>query len=134
MSTNKNTHNGSKGLVEAGLAIGAIAAGAAGAYFMFGSKKAKQNRAHMKSWVYKAKSEVIDRMEQLKNVSEDEYKKLVDTVINTYQNKGNVSVQEVAQIAKDLKAHWKNIRNDIKKHTSTRSTTAKPSAKKKTAK
>lgn len=129
MKKNQNARKddmNTQALVGAGLAVGALAAAAAGTYFLYGSKNAKKNRAHVRSWAYKAKSEVLENLHALQEVSETEYKKLIDSVLSNYQNVDDITVQEVAQVAKDLKDQWKHIRNELKK-------TSKSGAKKKAA-
>ena len=51
-------------------------------------------------------------MEALKNVTETEYHKIVDTVAKAYSFSGDK--KEVAQLAKELKSHWGSISKNKK--------------------
>lgn len=110
-TNNKNSDTQKKVAIGAGLA--ALAAAAAGAYFLYGTKEGSKRRAQVKGWMLKMKGEVLDRMEKLKDVSEDTYSEMVDKVARTYEGMKQVDPVEVAALAKTLKGHWSNIRRHI---------------------
>lgn len=97
------------------VAIGAaaIAAAALGGYFLFGTKKGKQARAHIKSWAFKAKGEVLEKLEALKDLSEVEYQAIVDAVAQKYQSLENVSASDVKDFVSDLKRQWSQVKKHI---------------------
>lgn len=113
--TSKSQSN--NGAAAAGIlgVIGVAAAAAAGTYFLYGSKSAKQNRKVVKGWALKAKGEVLEKMEQVKELNEDTYHEVVEQVLNKYGKIKNIDSKEVAAIAKELKTHWKNIKSDVQK-------------------
>lgn len=89
------------------IAIGAgLAALAAAGYFFLGPK-GKQNRKVARGWMIKMKGEVIEKMEGLKNITEEEYHKIVDAVAKAYASSGGE--KEVTSLAKELKSHWNSI-------------------------
>ena len=89
------------------LAIGAgVAALAAAGYFLFGPSGEK-NRKKIKGWTLKMKGEVLDKMEEVKEITEPVYNKIVDNVAKKYLSKENK--KEVEALVKDLKSHWKRI-------------------------
>lgn len=96
--------------VGAGLAIAAIA----GNYFLFG-KNAKKHQKQVKGWALKMKGEILDKVEQLKDVNEKTYHHVVDSVAKNYAKAKRVSATEVAQLAKELKSHWKDIHKEFSK-------------------
>ncbi len=59
------------------------------------------------------KGEVLERMEQLKDLSEETYDKVIDEVSLQYSKLQNVDTSELQALTKDLKRHWKNIKRDI---------------------
>ena len=63
--------------VAIGVGLTTAAVAAAGAYFLYGSKSASKNRKQVKSWALKAKAEVLEKIEDAKEMSEDEYQDLV---------------------------------------------------------
>jgi len=101
MKKNKKSNVGKVVAVTAGLA-----ALAAAGYFFLGPK-GKQNRKAARGWMIKMKGEVIEKMEALKNISENEYHKIVDTAAKAYISSGGK--KEVEKLAKELKSHWKSI-------------------------
>lgn len=121
MATKKKEDN--KG-VQAGIGLALAAAAAAGVYFLYGSKDAKKNRKAIKGWALKAKGEVIEKIEQVKGeLTEENYHKIVDGVVAKYSKVKSITEDEVQDLLKDMKGHWKNI----KKHTKD---AVKPVAKK----
>lgn len=120
-------NNNNKTAVGFGLA--AVAAAAAGAYFLYGKDGAK-NRKAIKGWMLKMKGEVLSQMEQLKEVNEDAYDKIVDAVAKKYQAVKQIDKTELAAMAADLKRHW----NSINKAMKTSSAPKKPAARRKAKK
>jgi len=106
--------------VGLGVGLTATAGAAAGAYFLYGSKNAAKNRKTVKSWVLKAKAEVLEKLEQAKEMSQEEYEQIIEAVTATYGQLKEVSKVDVSGFKKEMKDHWKAI--------------AKSSAPKKTAK
>jgi len=114
----------------AGLAALAVAA-VAGTYF-FMSKEGTKNRKKVKGWMLKAKGEVLEKIEKLegyKEVDEEKYQAVVDTVMKKYKNLKSVNSKEAVTLANDLKKQWREIVKDAKKK-STKKTAKKKSSKK----
>lgn len=105
------------------VALGAAALASAGAYLLYGSKSAKKNRQKVKSWVLKAKAEVLEQIENVKQLDTEEYKGVVDTVLARYKGAQGVAERELKALGTELKGHW----GDLTKA----STKKKPAAKKK---
>ncbi len=103
-----NAKNGSSGFGLVALA----AATAAGAYFLYGSKDAVKNRKKVKGWTLKVKGEVLEKMENMKNIDEEGYRRVVDTVATKYKKFKTVNTKEAETLAKELKAQWKKIHED----------------------
>lgn len=98
-------------LIGAGLV--AVVAAAAGAYFLYGSKNAKQNRKKVKAWTLKAKGEILEKLEKLKDINEGIYHKIVNEVSNKYQALKSIDKNDVMEFARELKSHWKSISKEI---------------------
>lgn len=104
-----------EGHAGAVVAFAAVAA-AAGAYFLYGSKDASKNRKAVKSWALKAKAEVVEKLEKAKGeLNEENYNKIVDSVMAKYNKLKAEHGDEVAGVVKELKGHWKNIKTHLKK-------------------
>jgi hypothetical protein len=106
----KNKHAG----LKVGLGVAAIAAAAAGAYYFYGKDGAK-NRKQLKSWMVRAKGEVMEKVEKLSNVSQETYEKAIADVMKKYKNLKNATPAEIAALTKDLKGHWRAIKADMDK-------------------
>lgn len=113
------------------IGLAALAAVAAGGYFLYGKDGAK-NRKKVKGWMLKAKGEVLEKVEKLKEVSEPEYRKVVDAVTAKYAAVKSIDPAEVQQMAKELHGHWKNIKRSIAPAPAKKKTAAKKSSAKKT--
>ena len=99
-------------LLGAGLV--AVAAAAAGTYFLYGSKNAPKNRKMVKAWSLKAKGEVLEKLEKLKEVNEEVYHNIVDQVSAKYETLKNIDKKDVMAFADELKKHWKGIEKEVK--------------------
>ncbi len=104
-----------KSNLGAGIGLAALAAAAAGAYYFYGSSKAAKHRRDLKSWAVKAKGEVMERLEQLQNLSQKTYNDTVEEVLSNYKRLKHIKPAELAALGKELKGHWNAISNDIKK-------------------
>jgi len=109
--TEPTEHKGHAGHTIAGLA--ALAAAAAGFYFLYGSDEAEENRKKIKSWSLRLKSEVMEKMENMKDVSEDTYYAAVTEIADKYAVMQDINKDELAKLVKRLKSHWKDIKKDI---------------------
>ena len=114
MTTKKTKTEGHP--AAAAVAIAGAVAAAAGAYFLYGSKDAKKNRKVVKSWVLKAKAEVVEKLEQVKGeINEENYHKIVDGVMTKYNKLKAEHGDDVENVMKEMKGHWKNIKTHLKK-------------------
>ena len=90
------------------LLIPAIAA-IAGGYFLYGAKDAAKNRKKVKSWMLKAKAEVLERIESGNIATEEAYQATVDKIAAKYRALKGVDQTEVEAVIADLKKHWKGM-------------------------
>lgn len=126
------------GAQKVGIGVGLTAAAvtAAGAYFLYGSKGAEKNRKKVKSWMLKAKADVLEVLEKAEHITEDEYHALVDVIGGTYSKVQSASKGEISDFKKEMKDHWRSIEKSgaAKKVTSAAKKIAKKAAPKKAAK
>ncbi|MEI6420345.1 MAG: hypothetical protein WCO30_01805 [bacterium] len=108
--TKKNSNVGGK--VVLGLA--ALAAGAAGAYFLYGTKEGAKAKKNVKAWTLKLKGDVIDKMEKMKDVTEGGYNEVIDLVHKKYAGVKNIDPEELNKVVGEMKKHWKNIKKEFK--------------------
>lgn len=139
MATKKKTDKGGfsdtqKAGIGAGFAVAALAA-AAGGYFLYGSKDASKNRKTVKSWMLKAKAEVLEGIENAqKELSKADYEKLVKSVTATYAGVQDISKTDLLAFAKDMKEQWEGINKTAAKEVKAAKKVTKKAAKKAVAK
>ena len=88
--------------------IGASLAGLAAAYFFLGPK-AKKNRKQAKAWAIKMKGDVVEKLENVRTVSEPVYNKIVDSVATEYKKRKMAGNKEIDSLARDIRKHWKTM-------------------------
>ncbi len=104
----KNTRSN----VTKAVAIGAgVAALSAAAYLLFGPE-GKKHRKDLKSWMVKMKADVMEKMEEAKELSEDTYHGIIDVVEAKYRSMKDVSQDALKEEVAELKKNWKNMKRD----------------------
>ena len=103
------TNKTGKNAAGVGVGIAALAAAAAGAFYFYGSKHAPQNRKQMKGWMIKAKGDVVEKMETMKEMSQKNYDNIVNEVTAKYGKLKNIDPKDLRAMADDMRKHWKNI-------------------------
>lgn len=106
-------------------AIAAVGAGAlalaASTYYLFGPL-GKIHRKKASGWMLKMKGEIVEKLEDAGDVTEEKYHEIVDSIADSYANAGKIAAPELKTFSNELKSHWKNIVKAAQK---------KPSSKKK---
>ena len=92
-----------------GVGLTAAAVAAAGAYFLYGSEHAPENRKKVKSALLKAKADVLEGLENAKDMTEDEFHALVDQVGTMYDKAGSLSKVDLREFKKEMTANWENL-------------------------
>jgi hypothetical protein len=100
-----------------GAGIGLAALAAAGTYFLYGKRGAK-NREAIAGWALQMKGEVLEKMEKLKSINQQTYNELVEETALRYGRVKRVSAGELAHITKELKNAWTHISAQLKSKTS----------------
>lgn len=126
----KGMNKKTKAAVGIGIGVTAALASAAGAYLLYGSKNAARNRKQVKSWALKAKAEVLEGLETAQNMSKADYEKLVDRAVKGYSRLKDVKPAELVSLAREMKAHWKELEKKGGKHASAAKKVAKKTARK----
>lgn len=102
----KKTSSAGKVAGVLGLAAG-VAAVAAGYYFY--GKNGKEHRKQASAWSKKAKMEMLQKIKQMKTVSQAAYHKAVGEVLAKYKQIKNIDPKELQSFGQELKAHWTEI-------------------------
>jgi len=93
--------------IGVGLTTAAVAA--AGAYFLYGSKDAPENRKKIKSGILRAKAEVLESLENAKEITEDEFRDLVNSVVDTYSTVQSLSKKDLKEFKTDMFENWEDL-------------------------
>jgi hypothetical protein len=101
----KKTSNAGKVAGAVGLAAGIAAA--AGYYFY--GKEGRGHRKEAETWTKKAKAEVLEKIKQMKRVSQTAYEKVIAEVLAKYKLIKNIDPKELQSFGQELKAHWTEI-------------------------
>lgn len=115
MAKQKNEQNN----LGKAIAVGAgVAAMSAAAYVLFGPE-GKHNRKKIQGWAVKMKGEIIEKLEDSQEITENIYNKIVDQVSEKYAKAKGLSMEEVQAVVDDLRKHWKTLVKDTKSKTAT---------------
>lgn len=101
--------NNTKKYIGAGASLVAVAAGG---YFLYGKDGAK-NRKKIKGWALKAKGEMLESIERLKQVNQKTYNEIVDRVAKRYKKFKQVDKKELQRLVKESKGFWNGITKKV---------------------
>lgn len=128
-NTSKNQKDNNHNIAIAAGITGLFASALLGAHFLFNTEKGKKSLKHLKSWSFKMKGELLEKLEKAKNIDEATYTKIIDDLSAKYQKIKGMTIDEVAEITKELKSNWKKIKDEAKKTQSLSAGNKKPAAK-----
>ncbi|MBC7982006.1 hypothetical protein H7X65_02935, partial [Candidatus Parcubacteria bacterium] len=114
-NTPKNQKDTNHNIAIAAGITGLFASALLGAHFLFNTEKGKKSLKHLKSWSFKMKGELLEKLEKAKNIDETTYTKIVDDLAAKYQKVKGMTVDEISEITKELKSNWKKIKDEAKK-------------------
>jgi hypothetical protein len=106
----KINNNGISGktIVEIGAGVAALSVAA---YVLFG-KEGKKNRKVIRGWAVKMKGEIIEKIENAKEITEPAYREIIDNMQAKYAKLKNVDQAELVNTITELKKHWKAIKKE----------------------
>lgn len=106
---NKKTDISNAQKLGIGVGLTTAAVAAVGAYFLYGSKNATNNRKKVKSWGLKAKGEVLGVLEKAEKITEGEFKDLVDKVARSYEKVEKLSKRELSEFKNEMADNWQDL-------------------------
>lgn len=134
MAQKKHQQKGGTGM-GAAVGLGAALAAAAGAYWLYGAKDAAKNRKLARSWMLKARAEVMDKLEHVQHIDRKQYMAIVDSAVAAAARGAAATRPEVARLKRDLGSAWTHIAKNMQRPASAKKAAKKPrrTAKKKAA-
>ena len=97
-------------LIGAGIGLAALAA--AGTYFLYGKRGAK-NREAIAGWALQLKGEVLSKLEKIKHVNQQVYNEIVEETAEKFGRVKDVGAAELKVITADLKNGWTAIEKEL---------------------
>ncbi len=121
----KKTHHDKN---EFGLVVSltAAAVAAAGFYFLYGKKESEKNRRLVKSWVFKAKGEILEKLEMLGKISSQEFEDLIDDAVKAYEGLKGVTKTDLNSFKSEMLEHWSLLEKTEKNKKQLKSKKNKP--------
>jgi gas vesicle protein len=107
---NKKSKKGVSAKTVIGVVAG-VAALSAAAYVLFGPE-GKKNRKIIRSWAVKMKSEIIEKFENAKEITEPVYHEIINNVQAKYAKMKNVDQKELTNVVNEIKKHWKDLKKE----------------------
>ena len=114
-NTSQNQKSTNHNIAIAAGITGLFASALLGAHFLFNTEKGKKSLKHLKSWSFKMKGELLEKLEKAKEIDENTYSRIVDELSAKYQKIKGMTVEEISEITKELKSNWKKIKDEAKK-------------------
>ena len=123
--------SGKKGMsTGAVVGIGAgIAAATVAGYLLFGPE-GKKNRKKVTGWAVKMKGEIIEKLENVKDLTEPVYQGIIDEVAAKYSKVKNMDQKDLTNLVVEMRKHWKSVAKTTKRKVKK---VTKPALKRKTA-
>ena len=100
------------GKLRAAVALGALAAAG---YYFYASKNAKQHRKQAARWSEQFKKEVIKQIDSAKATNQTAVASAIDKAAEMFESLRAVDRSELLDAARELKAHWRELSQDIAK-------------------
>ena len=110
------------------IGAGVFALTAAAVAYLLVGPKGKANREKLKGWVIKMKGEVVEKLENAKEITEPVFKKIVSEVAEKYKKIKNISPEELDAVVADIEKHWKSIVRESKAEKGGKKKTARKKA------
>lgn len=87
----------------------ATVAAAAGAYWLYGSEHAKKHRKMAKSWMLKARAEIVDAIEKIEDIDKTKFLAVAESVAQEFGSKAGATTDEISDLTKELKKVWTHV-------------------------
>ena len=82
---------------------------AAGGYYLFGPQ-GERHRREVDRWLKRARYEIIQRMERIENITEEQYRKIVDEVAEKYATMKGYGQEKAALLRDTFRRKWTEMK------------------------
>ncbi len=96
---------------------GATMAAAAGAYYLYGSKKAAAHRRAVNAWMRRAEREIVHEAKRLKNAAYTDatIKKVINHVAQRYEAARDLNPDDVKNFVSAVQKSWSNAGSAVQR-------------------
>ena len=113
MKQNDDTSQQKSGISMGTLALGVIAGAIAG--ILFAPKSGKEIRGDIKGTLTKVKDDITEKLAELKEVTEEAYHDVVNSVVETYKGTKELTMEQAGDIKIELARGYENVKQAVKK-------------------
>lgn len=100
--------------IAVGTTLAAVLAAGAAAYFFTQTTSGKSAAKKIKSTVAGLSKEIAHRVSAAKEMTQKKYDEIVEQVVDEAAAQKKVGKQTVKALKRDLKAHWREVRAELK--------------------
>ena len=104
----KQTISRIEGVVSVAASVAALSAAG---YLLFGPQ-GKKNRKVVKGWTLQAKGELLQRLENMSDVTSATYSDAVSEVMKKYAELKTITPDEIKKLSEEFHKSWKSIVRD----------------------
>lgn len=97
------------GSVLLAFVAGAAAASLVGGYLFFGPE-GRRNRRKAERWVEHARSDIIEKMRDARDITEDAYYEIVDQVLEKYFRMNRIRKEKLTDATDYFKERWEEMK------------------------
>lgn len=102
-----------KTVTAAGVTLGAASVAALSAYLLYGKKGLSRRNGGVRGWMFRMRADVLDEIEQIKDLTQERYNEIVDRVSEKYQRLENVGNREISRLKDDLRQAWFDVKTEV---------------------
>ena len=114
-------------------AVGATMAAAAGAYYLYGSKKAAAHRRTAGAWMRRAEREIVHEAKRLKSkaYTDQNIKRVITEVAKRYKMARDIDPKDITDFVSAVQKTWNDAHTAVKNRVGLKIVSKKPATKKK---
>ena len=113
MYEEKHSKKSNAGKILGAGVLGVIAGIAAGIFLA--PKNGKKNRDEFKAWADDTQEQILEKIREVKDLTEEKYDEIVDEVVSKKGVTQEITQEEWEDFAKDLKKRWKRVKDRLNK-------------------
>jgi len=88
---------------------GIITTALVGGYLYFGPN-ARKNRRKTEAWMLRAKADLMEKTEDIKDMTQERYEKIVDEISGKYGAMKEVGVDKAERFAGEVRGRWNSLK------------------------